>query len=445
MKLKHNKLVAFLLALTTITSSALCSINSFAEETTEATTVEEETTEHVYTDEEVELLSTLVDDNGNKWVPHVSDLDEFDFYIIDDIGNKIYFNNSTRHSTGIYSVNEEFNYPSFSNLAKSHTSQTDNIYPVFDDENNICSNALGISQLTTLGVHAVLTIDSNLKTLNVPKETLLYADFCGCDLGPENDDMTPELTYDYSKEVEIHYNGTYKELINTSDTIRYTYLYKLKNVTVSTSDIDNILIPYSLEYENDLIKINVNTYYHMTEDEYLKVQSEYLEQDIYELPSPEYYDDWYKLINKDDKDFEILYEYGQPILLWMFEFTYNGETYEYQINYIDDDICYSCSKSELDAETLNNIRSSIDDKEAYAMFTVMFGNMLTDSEQSLGDINADDIIDVRDVVQLNKAILGIETLSKDSESAADVNGDGSIDSADSLLLMKYCVGLITSL
>jgi len=61
----------------------------------------------------------------------------------------------------------------------------------------------------------------------------------------------------------------------------------------------------------------------------------------------------------------------------------------------------------------------------------------------LGDVNCDDVVDVRDVVLMNKAITGVETLNHIQNRAADVDKDGSVTSVDSLTLMKYVVGLIT--
>ncbi|MBE6875738.1 MAG: hypothetical protein E7496_03290 [Ruminococcus sp.] len=61
-----------------------------------------------------------------------------------------------------------------------------------------------------------------------------------------------------------------------------------------------------------------------------------------------------------------------------------------------------------------------------------------------GDADGNGQIDILDVVTLNKAILGKETLSENQLKAIDFNGNGKPDSEESLKLMKYIVGLITS-
>ena len=61
-----------------------------------------------------------------------------------------------------------------------------------------------------------------------------------------------------------------------------------------------------------------------------------------------------------------------------------------------------------------------------------------------GDADGNGQIDILDVVTLNKAILGKETLSENQLKAIDFNGNGKPDSEESFKLMKYIVGLITS-
>lgn len=58
-----------------------------------------------------------------------------------------------------------------------------------------------------------------------------------------------------------------------------------------------------------------------------------------------------------------------------------------------------------------------------------------------GDVNLDDNVDILDVILLNKAILGKETLSYLQIQTADINHDDKVDSADSLCIMKTIVGL----
>lgn len=61
---------------------------------------------------------------------------------------------------------------------------------------------------------------------------------------------------------------------------------------------------------------------------------------------------------------------------------------------------------------------------------------------STGDVSADGEIGITDVIQLNRAILGGESLSSLSALLADFDGDGRITPSDSLLIMKRLVGLI---
>ena len=62
-----------------------------------------------------------------------------------------------------------------------------------------------------------------------------------------------------------------------------------------------------------------------------------------------------------------------------------------------------------------------------------------------GDINGDDIVDIRDVILINRAIFGKVSLTPEQNKAADINGDGMPDAEDSLSIMKYIVKLTDSL
>ena len=59
-----------------------------------------------------------------------------------------------------------------------------------------------------------------------------------------------------------------------------------------------------------------------------------------------------------------------------------------------------------------------------------------------GDVNGDNEIDIKDVVFINKAVLGKETLTEQQMIPADVDNDGYIKATDALLIMKYVVKLI---
>ena len=59
-----------------------------------------------------------------------------------------------------------------------------------------------------------------------------------------------------------------------------------------------------------------------------------------------------------------------------------------------------------------------------------------------GDVNEDSQADILDVIIINKAILGKETLTEEQNEAADLNKNGRVDSDDALLLLKSIIGLI---
>ncbi|MBR1530095.1 MAG: leucine-rich repeat protein [Oscillospiraceae bacterium] len=62
-----------------------------------------------------------------------------------------------------------------------------------------------------------------------------------------------------------------------------------------------------------------------------------------------------------------------------------------------------------------------------------------------GDADGNQKIDILDVITLNKAVMGKETLSENSLKAIDFNGNGKPDSEEALTILKYIVGLIPEL
>ncbi len=69
---------------------------------------------------------------------------------------------------------------------------------------------------------------------------------------------------------------------------------------------------------------------------------------------------------------------------------------------------------------------------------------LTGEESKLpGDADLSGKVDILDVITVNRAVLGKETLSAQQLTNADVNKNSKPDAADSLLIMKYIVGLVT--
>ena len=59
-----------------------------------------------------------------------------------------------------------------------------------------------------------------------------------------------------------------------------------------------------------------------------------------------------------------------------------------------------------------------------------------------GDVDGNGKIDIRDVITINKAILGKEKLTGSQLRNADVDGDNKPTAADSLMIMKAIVGLV---
>ena len=65
--------------------------------------------------------------------------------------------------------------------------------------------------------------------------------------------------------------------------------------------------------------------------------------------------------------------------------------------------------------------------------------MAVPSVMLAGDINADGMVEVADLVLLNKQLLGSTSLDETQSAAADVNGDGVIDIFDELRLRKLII------
>lgn len=79
---------------------------------------------------------------------------------------------------------------------------------------------------------------------------------------------------------------------------------------------------------------------------------------------------------------------------------------------------------------------------ALIMLTGLSGLCASAEEYLYGDVDGNGKIDILDVITLNKAILGKETLSPEAVVLADVDGSGIPDSIDSLMIIKYIVGMI---
>ncbi|MBQ7013399.1 MAG: dockerin type I repeat-containing protein, partial [Oscillospiraceae bacterium] len=68
-----------------------------------------------------------------------------------------------------------------------------------------------------------------------------------------------------------------------------------------------------------------------------------------------------------------------------------------------------------------------------------------EDEVFYGDVNGDGGVSIVDVIMLNKAVLGSETLSSGQKRNADCNLDGLADANDSLIILKHLVDLILEL
>jgi hypothetical protein len=87
-------------------------------------------------------------------------------------------------------------------------------------------------------------------------------------------------------------------------------------------------------------------------------------------------------------------------------------------------------------------------KISLALLTIFMLLMLFSpavSAQSLGDVNNDGFINIRDVVLVQRHILGYQPpLTTTQLTAADVNGDGLVNVVDVSLIMQYIQGYISS-
>ncbi len=65
------------------------------------------------------------------------------------------------------------------------------------------------------------------------------------------------------------------------------------------------------------------------------------------------------------------------------------------------------------------------------------------TEAVYGDVNLDGAVSIVDVIFLNKAVLGAETLDDQQKANADVDINGKVEAADSLCVLKSLVDLLT--
>ncbi len=95
----------------------------------------------------------------------------------------------------------------------------------------------------------------------------------------------------------------------------------------------------------------------------------------------------------------------------------------------------------------NSIRRRAGAKAAIVILSIFIFLILlaaAASAQMLGDVNNDGVIDIRDVVLVQRYILGYQTLTAAQLTAADVNGDGVVNVIDANLIMQFVQGHIHS-
>ena len=69
----------------------------------------------------------------------------------------------------------------------------------------------------------------------------------------------------------------------------------------------------------------------------------------------------------------------------------------------------------------------------------------TPVEVTVGDVNMDGKVSIKDIILLNKAVVGIINLNADQQKAAECCTDGTLDVNDVTALMKYVVELVSAL
>ncbi|GEM_PF-2714372 len=83
--------------------------------------------------------------------------------------------------------------------------------------------------------------------------------------------------------------------------------------------------------------------------------------------------------------------------------------------------------------------------QAFYSFALPDTSQSYEKPLSAGDANADGSINILDVITMNRAVLGKESLTEAQLRAVDFNQNGKPDSEESLAMLKYIVGLIDSL
>ena len=76
--------------------------------------------------------------------------------------------------------------------------------------------------------------------------------------------------------------------------------------------------------------------------------------------------------------------------------------------------------------------------------TTPTSDVTPDGNVIYGDVDENGVVELLDVILLNKSLLGIEQLSEQANKNADVDVNQKIDGSDSLYILKYTVSLVDS-
>ncbi|MDE5753602.1 MAG: dockerin type I repeat-containing protein [Oscillospiraceae bacterium] len=115
----------------------------------------------------------------------------------------------------------------------------------------------------------------------------------------------------------------------------------------------------------------------------------------------------------------------------------NGEEYYY--------ICYYYrGDPEVDLNTCN-----VGDKilaSVYKDAVILPLEVYPDTTENLpGDVDGNGIVDIIDVIRMNRVTVGLDQFTSEQTKSADVNQNGKVDLNDSMQVLRYIVGLVDSL
>ena len=71
----------------------------------------------------------------------------------------------------------------------------------------------------------------------------------------------------------------------------------------------------------------------------------------------------------------------------------------------------------------------------------MYLGQIDEPPLAVGDVNADDVVDIRDVTMVQRYLAGILTLDSRQLAAADFVGDGQVDISDATFIQRYIAHL----